>query len=75
MNNLVEVCLVGLGVGGEYVRCLIISMGVGGTKRCGGGFKVIIMRRKGQGGKPQRGDQILWGKLTPLYTKKGVLTM
>ena len=47
MNNLADVCLRGLGVGGNYVRCLVIaviSMGFGGAKRCGGDFKVIILR-------------------------------
>ena len=35
MNNLAKVCLVELGVGGNYVGCLVISMGLGGAKRCG----------------------------------------
>ena len=46
MNNLAEVCFVGLGVGGNYVRCrviVVISVGLGGAKRCGGDFKVIIL--------------------------------
>ena len=46
MNTLAEVCSVGLGVGGNYVRCLfilIVSMGLGGAKSCGGG-EVIILR-------------------------------
>ena len=46
MNNLAEVCFVGLGVGGIYVRCLVIvviSVGLGGAKRYGGDFKVIIL--------------------------------
>ena len=36
MNNLTEVCLMGLGVGGNYKRCIVIvvmSMRLGGTKR------------------------------------------
>ena len=36
MNNWPEVCLVGLGVGGNYKRCIVIvaiSMRLGGTKR------------------------------------------
>ena len=37
MNNLAEVCLVGLGVEGNYVRCLVISMGLGGAKQRGAG--------------------------------------
>ena len=61
MNNLVEVCLVGLGIGGNYARCPVISMGLGGAKRCGGGFKATILRGTREAGKPQRGDQILWG--------------
>ena len=76
MNNLVEVCFVGLGVGGKNVRSLVkvvISVGLGGSKRYGGDFKVIILRRGW--GKQQRSDQFLWGELTPLYTMKGVLTM
>ena len=46
MNNLAEVCLVGLGVGANYVRFLVIvviPMRLGGAKRCGEGFKVIIL--------------------------------
>ena len=52
MNNLAEVCTVGLGVGGNYVRCLfilIVSIGLGEAKSCGGGFKVIILRGGGEG--------------------------
>ena len=47
MNSLAEACLVGLGVGGNYVRCVVIaviSMGIGGAKRYGGAFKVKILR-------------------------------
>ena len=50
MNNLADVCLVRLGVGGNYKRCLVIvirSMGLGGTKRFGGAFKVINLRGMG----------------------------
>ena len=76
MNNLVEVCLVGLGIGGNHARCPVISTGLGGAKRCGGAFKAIILRGTREAGKPQRGDQFLWGgELTPVYTMKGVLTM
>ena len=43
----------GLGVGGNYVRCLVIvviSIGLGGPKRYGVGFKVIILdKRVGRG--------------------------
>ena len=42
----------GLGVGGNYVRYLVIvviSMGLGGPKRYGVDFKVIIL--VGRGGK------------------------
>ena len=49
MNNLAEVCFVGLGVGGKYLRCLVIvvkSVGNGGAKRCGADFKVMILRGK-----------------------------
>ena len=72
MNNLVEVCFVGLRVGGNNVRSLVkvvISVGLGGSKRYGEDFKVIILRRGW--GKQQRRDQFLWGELTPLYTMKG----
>ena len=47
MNNLAEVCFRELGVGENYVRCLVttvISIGFGGAKSCGGDFKVIILR-------------------------------
>ena len=50
MSNLTEVFLVGLEVGGNYVKCLvivIISVGLGGAKRCGENFKVITLRRGG----------------------------
>ena len=62
MNNLAEVCFVGLGVGGKYLRCLVIvvkSVGNGGAKRSGADFKVMILR--GEGGKPQRGDSFYRG--------------
>ena len=44
MNNLGEVCLVEIGVGGTYLRCLVISTGLGGEKTCVGGFKVLILK-------------------------------
>ena len=78
MNNLADVCLVRLWVGGNYKRCLVVvirSMGLGGTKRCGGAFKVVNLRGMGEGGNPQRTDQFLLGELTTLYTMKGLLTM
>ena len=40
MNGLADVCLMGLGVGGNYVWCLVIVvifMGTGGAKRWGAG--------------------------------------
>ena len=43
MYNLSELCLMGLRLGGNYVKWFVISMGLGGAKRCGGGFKVIIL--------------------------------
>ena len=52
MNNLADVCLVGLRVRGNYVRCLVItviSMELGGAKKCEGGFKVISSRGKERG--------------------------
>ena len=52
MNNMAEICLVGLGVEENYVRYRVIivsSMRLGGTKRCVGGFKVIILRGQGKG--------------------------
>ena len=78
MNNLAVVCLVRLGVGGNYKRCLVIvirSMGLGEAKRCGGTFKVVNLRGVGEGGNPQRDDHILLGKLTTLYSMKGLPTM
>ena len=72
MNNLAVVCLVGLGEGRNYVRCLVIvviSVRLGGARGCGGGFKVIILigvaRGRGQ-------DQFSWGVLTPLHTMNEV---
>ena len=56
MNNLAEVCLTGLGVVENLVRCLIISMGLGGEKRCCGDFKVIILREAREEGSHQRVD-------------------
>ena len=49
MNDLAEVCLVGLGVGANYVRFLVIvviPMRLGGAKRCGEGFKIIFLREQ-----------------------------
>ena len=43
MNNLSEVFLLGLRVGGNYVRCLVISIGLGGASRSGRGLKLIIL--------------------------------
>ena len=61
MNNLTKSSLVGLVVGGKFVKCLVIvgiSMEFGGAKRCGEGFKVILFRwMTGGGSKPQMGDQ------------------
>ena len=37
------------------------ASGVGGAKRCGGGFKVIILMGAGEGGKPQGEDLFLRG--------------
>ena len=54
MNNLAEVCPVGLG-GGNYIRWLVISMGLGGAK-VWGGFKVIILRGGGLGQATERGS-------------------
>ena len=44
MNNLAKVWVVGLGVGENYAKGLVISMELGGAKKCGGSFKVIILR-------------------------------
>ena len=47
VNDLSENCSLGLGLGGNYLRCLaitVISVGLGGAKKCGGDFKVIIVR-------------------------------
>ena len=74
MKKLAEICLAGLDVGGNYVRCLgivAISMGIGKPKRFSRGFKVIVLRwMGGRSGKATRRE-----KLTPLYTMKGVLTI
>ena len=68
------VCLVELGVGGNYVRSLFIVikfMGLEGAKRWErGDFKFIIL-----GVKSQREEPVLMEKLTPLDTIKGVLTL
>ena len=63
MNNLAEICFVGVGVRENYGRCIVIFVifvQLGGAKRCGGDFKAIILREGGGRGKPQRGDQFLW---------------
>ena len=78
MNNLAEICLGGLKVGRNYVRCLAIfvtSIGLGGARGCRGGFKVIILRGTGEEGNPKIGNQFLWGQLTSVYSVKRVLTM
>ena len=59
MNNLGEVCLVGLGVGGNYARYLVLSVGLGGAKSCGGGFKVIIFMGWTKG-TSHKGNHFLW---------------
>ena len=44
MNGLADVCLMGLGVGGNYVWCLaivVIFMRTGGVKRWGAGGSVL----------------------------------
>ena len=62
VNNLAEDCLVGLGIVGNYVTCLVISMELAGAEVWGGGFKVDILRRVRERGKPQRGEQFLRGR-------------
>ena len=61
MYNLTEISLVRLVLGGKFVKCLVIvgmSMELGGAKKCGRGFKVIIFRWETKGGsKPQMEDQ------------------
>ena len=52
MNHLAEVCFVGIGVGGNYVRCLVtvvIPVGLGGAKNRGGDFNVTILNREREG--------------------------
>ena len=49
MNNLGEVCLVEIGVGGTYFMCLVISMRLEGEKICVGGFKFLISMEWGNG--------------------------
>ena len=90
MNNLAEVCLVGLRVGGNYVRCLVvvvITMRFGGAKRCEGSLKssfcvcvcvcVCVCGRGGGGGggTSHKEGPVFMGELSPLYTMKEVLTM
>ena len=51
VNDLAEFCLVELGVKGNPVSCLVtvvISMNLGGAKRCRGSFKIIILRESGK---------------------------
>ena len=50
-TNLAEVCLMELGLGGNYVRCLVIvviSMGLGGAKTLGGGFRSSFWEEQGK---------------------------
>ena len=54
----------------NYVVIIIMFMGFGGVKR-----EEEILKSLFGGGKPRRGDQFLWGELTPLHIMKGVLTM
>ena len=76
MNSVTQVSLVGLGIGGNYVKCVaidVISMGLGWVKRDGESLKVIILFVRGEeSGKAQRGNQFLFGELTPLHIMKGV---
>lgn len=47
MNNLADVCLVRLGVGGNYVRCVSCRCHIsetGGAKRCERDLKVIVLK-------------------------------
>ena len=75
MNDLAEVCLVGLGVGANYVRFLVIvviPMRLGGAKRCGKGFKVIILSvasgvGRGKWASHKEGTSFYKGS-RPLYT-------
>ena len=87
MNNLAEVCLVGLRVGGNYVRCLVvvvITMRFGGAKRCEGSLKSSFCvcvcvcvggGGGGGGGTSHKEGLVFMGELIPLYTMKEVLTM
>ena len=60
-EDYLEVCFVGLVVGGNYIWCLVIVVifvGSAGAKRWGGLFKVIIW-----GGNASLKDgQFLWGR-------------
>ena len=50
-TNLAEVCLMELGLEGNYVRCLVIvviSMGLGGAKTLGGGFRSSFWEEQGK---------------------------
>ena len=62
-------------VGKNYVSCIIvvISIGLGGAKRCGRGLKVKF--EGGKGASHKEGTSFYWGELSPVYTMKGVLTM
>ena len=53
MNNLTKVCFV------RYLVIVVVSMGLGGAKRCGGDFKVIILTGRGQATK--RGQIFMGG--------------
>ena len=76
INSVAEVSLEGLGIGGNYVKCVaidVISVGLGWVKRDGESLKVIILLvRDEESGKAQRGNQFLYGELTPLHIMKGV---
>ena len=50
-TNLAEVFLKEIGVGGNYVRCLVIvviSLGLGGPKTLGGGFRSSLWEEQGK---------------------------
>ena len=50
-TNLAEVFLKEIGVGGNYVRCLVIvviSLGLGGAKTLGGGFRSSLWEEQGK---------------------------
>ena len=74
MNSLAEVCFVGREVEENHARCLVIvviSMGREGAKKCGGGFKVIILRGGGGRGQTTKRGVVFMGGVDPPIHHEG----